>query len=53
MARVAAVEDATATDGVIPAAGLGGDRRRRGLSNGYVGGVNELPYRLTAEPVLQ
>ena len=39
VARVAAVEDATATDGVLPAAGLGGDRRRRGLSDGYVGGI--------------
>ena len=26
VARVAAVEDATATDGVLPARGLGGDR---------------------------
>ena len=39
VARVAAVEDATATDGVLPARGLGGDRRRRGLSNGDLGGV--------------
>ena len=39
VARVAAVEDATATDGVLPASGLGGGRRRRGLSNGVVGGV--------------
>ena len=27
--------------GVLPARGLGGDRRRRGLSNGDVGGVIE------------
>ena len=39
LARVAAVEDATATDGVLPARGLGGDRRRRGLTNGVFGGV--------------
>ena len=39
VARFAAVEDATATDGVLPARGLGGDRRRRGLSNGGVGGI--------------
>ena len=40
LARVAAVEDTTATDGVLPAQGLGGGRRRRrGLSNGVVGGV--------------
>ena len=39
VARVAAVEDATATDGVLQASGLGGGRRRRGLSNGDVGGV--------------
>ena len=39
VARVAAVEDATATDGVLPAQGLGGDRRRRSIANGVFGGV--------------
>ena len=40
VARVGAVDAAAATDGVLPAPGLGGDRRRRrGLSNGVVGGV--------------
>ena len=49
LARIGAVDAAAATDGVLPAPGLGGGRRRRrGLSNGVVGGVIPISYYLAA-----